>query len=114
MTRPSLRPRVVTCDGASLFGIDANSHEPVSQGGLPLRAIWHNRDITDIERLRRRRWLTSDDPFSLSLGTKAAKVLGGLCSFARITRSRSANDELGFVRSLAGPMVAEGTYRETG
>jgi len=43
--RPVPDPPVVTCDGAALFGIDANCHEPLSQGGLPLRAIWHNGDI---------------------------------------------------------------------
>ena len=40
--RPVSDPRVVTRDGAGLFGIDANCDEPLSQGGLPLRAIWHN------------------------------------------------------------------------
>ena len=42
--RPVSDPRVVTRDGAALFGIDANCHEPLSQGGLPLRAMWHNGD----------------------------------------------------------------------
>ncbi len=40
--RPVPDPRVVTCDGVALIGIDANCHGPLSQGGLPLRAIWHN------------------------------------------------------------------------
>jgi hypothetical protein len=48
--RPVSDLRVVTRDGAALFGIDANCHEPLSQGGLPLRAIWHNGDITDVRR----------------------------------------------------------------
>ena len=43
--RPVSDPRVVTRDGAALFGIDANCHETLSQVGLPLRAIWHNGDI---------------------------------------------------------------------
>jgi len=43
--RPVSDLRVVTRDGAALFGIDANCHEPLWQGGLPLRAIWHNEDI---------------------------------------------------------------------
>ena len=47
--RPVSDLRVVTRDGAALFGIDANCHEPLSQGGLPLRAIWHNEDITEAE-----------------------------------------------------------------
>jgi len=51
MLRPVPEPPVVTRDGAALFGIDANCHEPLSQGGLPLGAIWHNGDI----RLTRRR-----------------------------------------------------------
>jgi hypothetical protein len=42
------RRDAVTLDGAALFDIDANCHEPLSRGGLPLRAIWHNGDITDI------------------------------------------------------------------
>ena len=40
--RPVPNPRVVTGDGVALLGIDANCHGPLSQGGLPLRAIWHN------------------------------------------------------------------------
>ena len=40
--RPVPDPRVVTRDGVALFAIDANCHGPLSQGGLPLRAIWHN------------------------------------------------------------------------
>ena len=47
--RPARCSRIVTLDGAALFGIDANCHEPLSQGGLLLRAIWHNGDITDID-----------------------------------------------------------------
>ena len=52
--RPVPDPRVVTRDGLALFGIDANCHGPLSQGGLPLRAIWHNEDITDTDREGRR------------------------------------------------------------
>jgi hypothetical protein len=47
--RPVPDPRVVTRDGVALFAIDANCHGPLSQGGLPLRAIWHNDDITGAE-----------------------------------------------------------------
>ena len=43
--RPVSAPRVLTREGAALFGIDANCHESLSQGGLPLRAIWHNGHI---------------------------------------------------------------------
>ena len=46
-------PSVVTRGGAPLFGIDANCHEPLSQVGLPLRAIWHNEDYAF--------WLDADD-----------------------------------------------------
>ena len=51
--RPVSDPRVVSRDGAALLGIDANCHEPLSQGGLPLRAIWHNEDYAF--------WLDADD-----------------------------------------------------
>ena len=40
-------PRVVTRDGVALFAIDANCHEPLSQRGLPLGAIWHNESIAN-------------------------------------------------------------------
>ena len=43
--RPVPDPRVVTRDGVALFAIDANCHGPLSQGGLPLRAIWQNEDF---------------------------------------------------------------------
>jgi len=52
--RPVSDPRVVTRDGEALFGIDANCHEPVSQGGFPLRAIWHNEDIPECGRALRK------------------------------------------------------------
>jgi len=45
--RPVPDPRVVTRDGVALLGIDAKCHGHLSQGGLPLRAIWHNEDIIE-------------------------------------------------------------------
>ena len=43
--RPVPDPPVVTRDGVVLLGIDANCHGPLSQGGLPLHAIWHNEEL---------------------------------------------------------------------
>jgi len=34
-----------TGNGVELLGIDANCHGPLSQGGFPFRAIWHNEKL---------------------------------------------------------------------
>jgi hypothetical protein len=55
--RPVPDPPIVTRDGVSLFGIDANCHGPLSQGGLPLHAIWHNEDIQVFPDLHDKFWV---------------------------------------------------------
>ena len=63
-------PSVVTRGGAPLFGIDANCHEPLSQVGLPLRAIWHNEDYAF--------WLDADDLLDPPQRIQLQALLDGL------------------------------------
>src|SRR5271157_5579073 len=68
--RPVSDPRVVSRDGAALFGIDANCHEPLSQGGLPIRAIWHTEDYAF--------WLDADDLLDPPQRIQLQALLDGL------------------------------------
>jgi hypothetical protein len=44
--RPARSPNVVTLDGVSLFDVMPTVTNLLGEVFLPLRAIWHNRDLT--------------------------------------------------------------------